>query len=139
MLADTAACHVSPVFLDTQATVEKGIALIREAAASGAQLVVFPETWIPGFPIWTCLSSPVADPDLFKRLAQQAIYIDGPEIALLTRTCAEVGIIASIGFNEKAKSSVGAIWNASILISADGEILNHHRKMVPTFYEKLVW
>ena len=53
--------------------------------------------------------------------------------------CKQHNIFAHIGFNERSHASVGCIWNSSVLISAEGRILNHHRKLVPTFYEKLVW
>lgn len=134
-----AAAHVAPVFLDTDRTVAKACALIREAAENGAQLVVFPEAFIPGFPVWAGLAAPIRTHELFKALAASAIEIDGPEIASLCEQARQSGVLVSIGFDEGTKVSVGCIWNANVLIGEDGRILNHHRKLVPTFYEKLVW
>ncbi|GAA5954125.1 hypothetical protein JCM21900_002896 [Sporobolomyces salmonicolor] len=134
-----AACNVAPVFLDTPATVKKVIRLIAETAAAGADLVVFPETYIPGFPLWSALASPILNHDLFVKLAENSIYVDGPEIAEIAAACAQHKIFASVGFNERSRVSVGCLWNAYVLINDDGKILNHHRKIAPTFYEKLCW
>jgi aliphatic nitrilase len=63
----------------------------------------------------------------------------GPEIDALRREARSLGICVSIGISESSDASVGALWNSNILIGHDGAILNHHRKLVPTFYEKLIW
>lgn len=95
--------------------------------------------YIPAFPIWSGLGSPTDNHDLFIELARQSIFVDGPEIALLQQACLKNKIFASVGFNERSRGSLGCIWNATVLISDDGKILNHHRKIAPTFYEKLTW
>ncbi|MDP7130025.1 MAG: carbon-nitrogen hydrolase family protein [Planctomycetota bacterium] len=134
-----AAAHVSPVFLDTERTVEKTCSLIREAAGNGAELIVFPETFIPAFPVWLSLQSPIHNHEFFKRLAASAIRCPGPEIAQIAETARSCGIFVSAGFNEGTDASVGCIWNSNALIGDDGAVLCHHRKIVPTYYEKLVW
>ncbi|WVQ96927.1 hypothetical protein IAU59_004035 [Kwoniella sp. CBS 9459] len=134
-----AACHVSPVYLNTAACVTKAVSLIGEATRNGASLVVFPEAWIPGFPMWSALGNPLLNHDLFVQLAQQAIVVDGSEMEDLKKACKKHGVFAAIGFNERSKTSVGCLWNSSVLISNEGKILNHHRKMVPTYFEKLTW
>ncbi|KAI9656886.1 MAG: hypothetical protein M1821_003525 [Bathelium mastoideum] len=136
-----AACNVAPVFLDTAKTVQKTIALIKEAALHRADLVVFPETHIPAFPLWTALFPPISPHNhaFFHQLARQSIFPQGPELLALRQACAQHRIFAHIGFNERGPASVGCLWNAAVLIGDDGAILNHHRKLVPTFYEKLVW
>ena len=134
-----AAIHAAPVFLDKQATTKKAISLIREAAAAGAQIVAFPETFIPAFPVWAALWAPIDNHDLFVRMADQSVPVDGPEIKAIRDEARLLGIMVSIGISEKSPASVGAIWNSNLLIGEDGEILNHHRKLVPTFYEKLIW
>ncbi|ORY35932.1 nitrilase [Naematelia encephala] len=138
-IVKVAACHAAPVFLDTAATVQKGIQLIGEAAQAGADLVVFPEAWIPGFPLWSALASPTMNHDLFISLAREAIFVDGTEIDQLRAACKQYRIFAQIGFNERSKASLGCLFNATILISDEGVVLNHHRKLVPTFFEKLIW
>ncbi|KQO90126.1 MAG: carbon-nitrogen hydrolase family protein [Methylobacteriaceae bacterium] len=134
-----AACHVASVFLDSTASAEKAVALIGEAARAGADLVVFPEGYMPGFPLWAALRAPIHNHDLFKRLAAQSVRWDGPEISAVRAAARRHGVLVSLGFSESTEASVGCLWNANVLIGRDGAILNHHRKLVPTFYEKLIW
>jgi aliphatic nitrilase len=134
-----AAAHVAPVFLDRDATVAKACDLICEAARNGAQLIAFPETYIPAFPVWSALWAPIRNHEFFVRLAEQALVLPGPELARLCEAARSNGVFVSIGINERAEVSVGCLWNANLLIGDDGQVLNHHRKLVPTFYEKLVW
>lgn len=134
-----AAIHAAPVFLDKTATTKKAISLIREAVAAGAELVAFPETYIPAFPVWAALWAPIDNHDLFVRMADQSVLIDGPEVKAIRDEARRLGVVVSIGISEKSPASVGGIWNSNLLIGEDGEILNHHRKLVPTFYEKLIW
>ena len=134
-----AVAHVAPVFLDTDRSVEKARSVIEEAAGHGARLIAFPEAFVPGFPVWAALEAPIRTHELFKRLAASAVAIDGPELARIRQTAQLNGICISIGFTEGTKTSVGCLWNSNVLISAEGTVLNHHRKLVPTFYEKLIW
>jgi nitrilase len=134
-----AACHISSVFLDSAATVEKGISFIREAAAKGASLVAFPESFVPGFPVWAALRAPIENHDFFRALAMQSVRRDGEEVARLAAAAREHGVHVSVGISEGTDASVGCLWNSNLLIGPDGSILNHHRKLVPTFYEKLIW
>jgi aliphatic nitrilase len=134
-----AAVHAAPIFLDRAATTQKAISIIREAARAGAGLVAFPETYIPAFPIWAALWAPIDNHDLFVRMSEQSVAVDGAEMAALRREARTLGICISMGISESSPASVGLIWNSNLLIGSDGEILNHHRKLVPTFYEKLIW
>ncbi|KAI4747994.1 hypothetical protein E4T50_01753 [Aureobasidium sp. EXF-12298] len=85
-LLRAAACHVSPIFLSATKTTEKAINLIHQAHANKANLVVFPETYISAFPIWSAVRAPTENHDLFKRMVAASIHIDGPEISLLRTT-----------------------------------------------------
>jgi aliphatic nitrilase len=134
-----AAAHVAPVFLDTDRSVEKACSVIEEAAGHGARLIAFPEAFLPGFPVWAALEAPIRTHELFKALAASAVLIDGPELARVRQTARRNGAFVSIGFTEGTTTSVGCLWNSNALIGADGTLLNHHRKLVPTWYEKLVW
>ena len=131
--------HVAPVFLDAKATVQKACSLMVEAASAGAKLIAFPESFIPAFPVWAAVQAPIHNHDFFKRLAAESIEVPGPEVQQLSETAREHGIFASIGISERSPVSVGCLWNSNLLIGADGALLNHHRKLMPTFYEKLVW
>jgi nitrilase len=134
-----AACHVAPVFLDTARTIDKALSLIGEAAANGASLVAFPESFVPGFPVWAALYAPILNHEFFRTFAAEAVMVDGPQIDRVRAAARRHGIHVSLGFTEGTRASVGCLWNSNILIGPDGAILNHHRKLVPTFYEKLLW
>jgi aliphatic nitrilase len=118
---------------------EKACSLIAEAARNGARLIAFPESYLPGFPVWAGVQSPINNHDFFKRLAAESIEVPGPEVQQLCDAAREHAIIVSMGISERTSVSVGCLWNSNLLIGSDGEILNHHRKLMPTFYEKLIW
>ena len=134
-----ASCHVASVFLDSEKTVAKAESLIAEAASNGAALVAFPEGFVPGFPVWAALRAPIYNHDFFAALASEALRIDGPEIARISAAARRHSVHVSLGFTEGTEVSVGCLWNSNVLIGPDGKVLNHHRKLVPTFYEKLIW
>ncbi len=131
--------HVAPVFLNPAATVDKACSLIQEAAQNGADLIVFPESFLPGFPIWAALQAPINGHDLFKTMAANSVMIEGAEIAAICEAARQNGIFVSLGFSEATKQSVGCLWNANLMIDDQGKILNHHRKLVPTYFEKMIW
>jgi nitrilase len=137
--AKIAAIHAAPVFLDKRATAEKAVGLIAEAAREGAELVVFPESYIPAFPVWSALSAPIYNHDLFAAMVENSLMVPGPEIALIAAEARRRRVFVSIGLSERSPISVGCIWNSNLLIDDEGRLLNHHRKLVPTFFEKLIW
>ena len=134
-----ALAHVAPVFLDRDATVDKCCALIAEAARHGARLVAFPEAFIPAFPAWAALDAPINNHEFFLRLAANSVRVPGPEVSAIAQAARRAGIFVSVGVNEGTDASVGCIWNSNVLVGEDGAVLNLHRKIVPTFFEKLVW
>ena len=134
-----AACHVSPVFLNARATTDKCISLIHRASRAKANLVVFPETYIPAFPVWSALLAPTETHDFFHRMAQESIYADGEHVDAIRKAAKETGTIVSLGFSEKARYSTATLFNSNLIIGSDGEALVHHRKLMPTFFEKLTW
>jgi nitrilase len=138
-LLRAAACHVSPIFLSATKTTQKAISLIHQAHSNKANLVVFPETYISAFPLWSSVRAPTENHDLFKRMVASSIHIDGPEIESLQAVAQKLGILISIGISEKARYSSATLWNSNVLIGTNGDILNHHRKLQPTFFEKLTW
>lgn len=134
-----AACHASSVFLDADKTADKACDLIAEAARNGASLIVFPESYIPGFPIWSALQAPIHNHQFFRALVSQAQKLKDSAIQKVRMAARLHGVHVSLGFTEGTEASVGCIWNSNVLIGPDGGILNLHRKLVPTFYEKLIW
>ena len=93
----------------------------------------------PGFPVWASVQAPIKNHEYFKRLAANSIEVPGSEVGQLCAAARENEIFVSMGVSERSSLSVGCLWNTNLLISADGALLNHHRKLVPTFYEKLIW
>jgi len=134
-----AAVQAAPVFLDTDATVEKVCALIAEAAGNGAQLVAFPEVFVAGYPYWSWLTNPIDASPWFERLCGSAIELPGPEIAKIAQAAARHRINVVVGVNERSRYGVGTIYNTLVTIGDDGRILGRHRKLVPTWAEKLTW
>ncbi|KAG4433802.1 hypothetical protein IFR05_010716 [Cadophora sp. M221] len=134
-----AACHLSPVFLSAKETTEKAVSFIQQAAKNKANLVVFPETFIPAFPIWSSIRAPTENHSLFQRMAQQSVYVDGPEINTIRAAAQKSNIIISIGISEKVRYSSACLYNSNITVGPNGEIMVHHRKLMPTFFEKLTW
>ena len=134
-----AAAHAAPVWLDPARTVDKAADMIAEAARAGARLVAFPESFLPGFPLWAALHAPIRTHDAFAAFAAASVLADGPEIARVRQAAARAGVFVSFGFSERNPASAAALWNSNLLIGDDGAVLVHHRKLVPTFLEKLAW
>ncbi|MCP1674844.1 aliphatic nitrilase [Natronocella acetinitrilica] len=134
-----ALAQVSPRFLDTPATLDKACSHIAEAAQNGADIIAFPETYLSAFPIWCAFAAPIRNHDYFCRFAASSVLLDGPELRKLAEAARAAGIWVSMGFNERSAASVGCIWNSNVIFNRKGELVNHRRKLVPTFFEKLVW
>src|SRR5690554_3397919 len=90
-----AAAHCAPVYLDSKRTTEKVISIIVEAANNGAELISFPETFIPGFPVWAALWAPIYNHEWFKKTVKNSIRIDGPEIAAIASAAKQNKIFVS--------------------------------------------
>jgi len=134
-----ASVQASPIFLNTPATIDKACALIREAASNGAALVAFPEVFVPAYPYWSWVANPVAASPWFQRLCEAAIEVPGPEVARIAETAKALGVYVAIGVNERAARSVSLLYNTMLLIGPDGRLLGRHRKLVPTWAEKMTW
>jgi nitrilase len=138
-LTRVAACHASPIFLNARATTDKAISLIQQAAARNARLIVFPETYISAFPIWSSVRPPTENHDLFQRMVKESVYAHGEEMAAVRETARATKSVVSIGFSERSPHSNGCLYNSNLIIGKTGDVLVHHRKLVPTFFEKLTW
>lgn len=134
-----AAVQAAPTFLDTDATVDKVCALIEEAAGNGARLVAFPEVFVAGYPYWNWVMNPVQGSPWFERLVRSAVEIPGPEIAKIAQAAARHQVNVVVGVNERSRYGIGTIYNTVVTIADDGRILGRHRKLVPTWAEKLTW
>ncbi len=138
-----AAVQAAPVFLDRDATVEKAVASIEEASGAGARLVVFPETWIPGYPAWIFSAAGWDDPGAkkaFGRLQRNAVEVPSAATDTLAAAARACGVHVVVGMTERdAGSSRGTLYNSLLYLSDAGEILGVHRKIMPTHAERIVW
>jgi predicted amidohydrolase len=138
-----AAVQAAPVFLDRDATVEKAVRLIAEGAAGGAELVAFPETWIPGYPAWIFGAAgwdDAAQKRAFGRLNANAVELPSPAVDVLCRAAKKAGVVVATGMTERdARTSRGTLYNSILYISNRGQVLGVHRKLMPTHAERIVW
>ena len=133
-----------PVLLDRTQTIARAASAAREAADSGAELVVFPEAFVPGYPIWVWRLRPGSDMSLSERLHGQllanAVNLEGDELSPLYTAARERKITVVCGVNERdATYSRSTIFNTVIVIGPDGTLRNRHRKLMPTNPERMVW
>ena len=134
-----AAVQAAPVFLDRDATVEKTVGLIGQAADAGAGLIGFPEGFVPGHPGWVeLLPLDGRTLALSERLFKNAVEVPGDAIDTIARACGEHGVAAVVGICERRPHTTGTLWNTQVYIDADGAIANKHQKFVPTIGERLV-
>ena len=133
----TAACvQAAPVYMDLQGSVAKAVQLMGEAAANGARLLAFPETWIPGYPWFIWLAAPAWGLQFIPRYHDNSMAVDSGEMRTLCGAAKENDIYALIGFSEKLG---GSRYMAQALIGADGQLLYARRKLKPTHVERSVF
>lgn len=127
------------MLLNREATIERLEAWVAKAKAAGAQLVVFGESFVPGFPLWNSLYAPIDQHRFFRRMFDNAVEVPGPHIDQLAEIARLHGVFLSVGITEKGAVSMGAMYNTNLLFDPEGCLLNRHRKLVPTWAEKLTW
>ena len=143
--AVTVACaQVEPVILDRERTIDKLEEVAAEAARNGAELVVFPETFVPVYPSsrWAKAFAGWQNEgakETFARLAQNSVAVGSPSEQRLGACARELGIWLVTGVNEVDAERPGTIYNALLYHAPDGTLALHHRKLVPTNHERLVW
>jgi len=121
--------------------------LTSEAAREGATLVVFPETWIPGYPAWldVCRDAGLWDhapvKRVFARMAENSIVVRGESGTALGEIARAHSVTLVVGVTERVDAGVGrgTLYNALLTFGPDGALLNHHRKLMPTYTERMVW
>jgi predicted amidohydrolase len=122
-------------------------ALTREAVRGGATLVVFPETWLPGYPAWLDVCRDIALWDhepvkaVYARYAASSVEVEGESGAFLRDVARRQGVTLAVGISERVSAGPGrgTLYNALLVLGPDGQLLNHHRKLVPTYTERMVW
>ena len=137
-----AAAQLSPVLLDRNATVDRAIAAMHEAAAHGARLIVFPEAFIPGYPLWVW-HVPAGETHalraLYAELLRESVSVPDETTQRLCHAASEARIGVVIGVHERNReASNTSLYNSLLFIDADGRLAGTHRKLVPTTGERLV-
>ena len=135
-----AAAQAAPIFLNREATIQKACDLIIEASHKDAQLIVFPEAFVPTYPDWVWVTPPSQDllNDLYVELIENAIPDHATEKLCQVAKKAKMHVV--IGVNERnSESSNASLYNTLIYIDSEGNIMGKHRKMIPTGGERLVW
>jgi predicted amidohydrolase len=137
-----AAAQLAPVFLDLEGSIDKSCHWISKAGEENVKILVFPETWLPGYPIWLDSSPEAAmwdhtpTKEVFQRLVENSVEIPSPSIQRLCEATADASLTLVMGMHERDGNT---LYNTMLYISDKGEILGKHRKLVPTYTERLVW
>jgi nitrilase len=139
-----ACVQVEPVILDRERTLDRLEEVAAEAARNGAELVVFPETFVPVYPssLWAKAFAGWQNrgaKQTFARLAQNSVAVGTPSERRIAAAAKELGVWLVTGVNETESYSLGTIYNSLLFHSPEGELVLHHRKLVPTNHERLLW
>lgn len=138
-----AVVQAAPVLFDKAGCTQKAIELIRTAAGQGAELVVLPELFIPGYPYGMTFGFTVGARSEAGRLDwmryyENSILVPGEETAALSKTAAELGVYVSIGVSER-DALTATLYNTNLIFAPDGTLESVHRKLKPTGAERVVW
>lgn len=131
-----AAVHAAAPFLQLDAGVQRAIEFIHKAAAGGARLVAFPETFLPGYPYWIWSHTSKYAAPLFAELYRNSIEFPGPQADAVAAAAREAGVWVSLGVNEREG---GTLYNTMAWFSPEGRLVARHRKLHPTNAERTVW
>jgi len=133
-----AAVQTSPVFLNVEKTIEKAISFVKEATVNGANLVAFPEVFVAGYPYWNWIMTPVQGSKWYEQLYKSSVKVEDEVMQPLFQAAKNFNCHIIIGINERG-DSYGEIYNTNLIIDNKGNLIGKHRKLVPTWAEKLTW
>jgi aliphatic nitrilase len=131
-----AAVQFSPVLYSREATVAKLCNMLLDLGRDGVQFAVFPETVVPYYPYFSFVQPPFATGKQHLKLLEESVTVPSAATRQIGEACREAGIVACIGINER---DGGTIYNAQLLFDADGSLIQHRRKITPTYHERMVW
>src|SRR5262245_51167159 len=146
-IAVVAAVQAAPFYLNLERSMARALDLIAEAARRRAQLVVFPESWLPGYPAWLDICRDVAVWDhqptkrVYSQMMENSVAVPSRETQALSDAARKHNLTLIMGINERVNDGAGrgTLYNSILTIGPTGELLNIHRKLVPTFNERLIW
>jgi nitrilase len=136
MIVKAAAVQISPVLYSRQGTVEKVVNKIHELGKKGIQFATFPETIIPYYPYFSFVQAPYLMGKEHQRLLEQSVTVPSAETQAIAEAAKEANMVVSIGINER---DGGTIYNTQLLFDADGTLIQHRRKLTPTYHERIIW
>ena len=131
-----AAVQIAPDFERPDGTLDRVCTTIDEAADRGAQLVVFPETFVPYYPYFSFVLPPCKQGPEHLRLYEQAVVVPGPVTLAVAERARTRGVVVLLGVNERDH---GSLYNTQLLFDADGRLVLKRRKITPTYHERMVW
>ena len=138
-----AAAQLSPIFLNKEKTIDKACKAILEAGENGADLIVFPEAFISGYPdwIWLIPNSKGADlNELYVKLVENAVSVPDDATRQLCKAAKEAGVNVVMGMHERnSETSNASLFNSLLFIDDKGLVIGKHRKLIPTGGERLIW
>lgn len=140
-----AAAQAHPVWLDKAATAKKVVTLLEEAAAESVDLLAFPETFLSGYPFWVDRTDGARFNDERQKAAygyylDAAVEIEGPELRDIAEAVRDLGVFTYLGITERGSGTArGTVFCTLVAIDPRDGIVSHHRKLVPTYEERLVW
>ena len=131
-----AAVQLSPSLVKASSTLDKVLGAIDDAANQGAQLIVFPETFIPYYPYFSFVQTPMQSSKEHMRLYEEAVVVPGPITNAVSERAKLKGIVVVLGVNERDH---GSLYNTQLVFDADGALILKRRKITPTFHERMIW
>lgn len=145
-IVKAAVVQAAPVYLNRDASIEKASRLTAAAAAEGASIVAFGETWLPGYPVWfdsgpkAALWGEQTTKELHAELVANSVIIPGPASDRLAEIARENAVYMVMGIHERIdRYNRGTLYNSILYYAPDGTLLGVHRKLVPTYQERMVW
>ena len=135
-IVKAAAVQIAPDLTSRAGTIERVLNAIAEAAEKGAELIVFPETFVPYYPYFSFVLPPIQQGPEHLRLYEEAVVVPSPETQAVADAARKRGVVVVLGVNERDN---GSLFNTQLIFDADGTLALKRRKITPTYHERMIW